>query len=115
MASVTTFDNLSIDGVAVPAADFVAGSGSFKETGKDIETTTADGKMHHDRQSIKPEAACSLYGNKESLNSPAGLGQAIVIKRGAVTVKSFTGIISAEYDSASRQTKLTLTGDPIVQ
>jgi hypothetical protein len=112
MASILPFDNATLDGTTVAASDFVHGSGQYTEAGQDIQTTTADGKIHHDRQSVTRRASMELYGDKTSLNSAVGLGVTCVLKRSSSTITTFTGIVSATYNESSKTTRIEIAGDP---
>ncbi len=106
------FDNAVFGSTAVPATAFVHGSGSISLKGEDTATTTADGRIHNDRIAENYEASCELYGDQTSLDSAAGLGDAIVFKAGTDTVLSGTGIVSAEYSKEKNTTSISIAGDP---
>jgi hypothetical protein len=108
MASVLPFDNASIGGVSVPAAEFVEGSGVYKETGHDNAVTTADGRIHNYRQTITREASFECYGDKSALATGKGLGVAVTVG----SVGSFTGLVTAAYDTSNRKTSVSVKGDP---
>jgi len=115
MASVLPFDNMTIAGAGhvVAAADFVRGSGHYVSSGNDVAVTTADGRIHNVRQSKTPSASCELYGDQTDISSPAGLAEAIVLKRDSDTVASFSGIVTAVYNKESRTTRVDIAGDPV--
>jgi hypothetical protein len=112
MANILPFDNASLGGTAVAVADFVHGSGQYSEAGQDIRVVTADNRIHNIRQSVARRASFEAYGDKSSLNSPAGLGQAIVLTRASTQVASFTGIVTATYNEQSKTTRIEIAGDP---
>lgn len=114
MASVLRFDNMTIDGTAVAASVFVSGSGRIMHGGDDVTTTTADGRIQHDRRAYNPRAECSLYGDQTAFETDDGLGVPCVFKRGTNTVNSYTCAVSAavsDVDGASI-TRLTFVADP---
>jgi len=107
------FNNATIGGTTVSTSDFVHGSGTLTENGQDVATTTADGRIHNDRQAVNIQAEMELYGDKTTLNSDVGLSEAIVLKQDSDTVKSVNGIVTATYNKQSRTTRVSIQGDPV--
>ena len=115
MACELPFDFVSIGGTPCDTDGFVYGSSSLDETGNDIATTTADNKIHNDRQSLNTAFSFECYGDQESLTSPAGCSEAIIVKQGGssgTTVASFNGIATAVFNEASNTTAVSIAGDP---
>jgi hypothetical protein len=111
MSSILPFDNAVINGTEIETTDFVNGSGSLTEKGSDTSVTTADNRIHNIRKSISRSADFELYGDQTSLNSAPGLGTSCVLKHGSSEVASFTGIVSASYNSSSLTTSISIAGD----
>ena len=78
-----------------------------------MATTTADGRIQHDRRALNLRAECSCYGDQCALETDNGLGVAVIFKRGTATVKSATMAVScavSDVDGASIS-RMTFVGD----
>jgi len=113
MAAVLRFDNIDVDGTAVAETEFVSGSGRLTLTGDDVTTTTADGRIQHDRRILNLRAECSLYGDYNSLETDNGLGVVCQFLRGTSTVKTATMAVSVVVsgDVADKQSRVSFVGD----
>jgi len=127
MVSVLPFNHIKLDGVEVAGPDaFVHGTGRLTARGEDSAVTTADGQIHNFRSAMQYEAAAEIKGNampKETA-SPATLdGQGWPQLAGTVSLgyvatrggeptelKSFSGIITVEYDSETDKSTLSIAG-----
>lgn len=127
MASVLPFNNITIATVVVagPLA-FVYGTGRLTIRGEDSAQTTADGLIHNYRNSLQYEAACELKGNfmaKETaspgtvsgqgwpqLSATVSLGYVSARDAEVVEVKSFSAIITVEYDTENDKSTVTISG-----
>ena len=127
MASVLPFNNITVASVEVagPLA-FVYGTGRLTIRGEDSAQTTADGLIHNYRNSLQYEAACELKGNfmaKETaspatvsgqgwpqLSATVSLGYVSARDAEVVEVKSFSAIITVEYDTENDKSTVTISG-----
>lgn len=127
MASVLPFNNITVATVVVagPLA-FVYGTGRLTIRGEDSAQTTADGLIHNYRNSLQYEAACELKGNfmaKETaspatasgngwpqLSATVSLGYVSARDAEVVEVKSFSAIITVEYDTENDKSTVTISG-----
>ncbi len=112
MASVMPFDNAVIDGTAVPASTFIAGSGEYREEGVDVAVTTADGRIHRERQAVLRRARFRVRGNlAASLESGVGPTVPVSLKLGANAIAAFSGLVTARYLAGKRETRVEIRGD----
>ena len=113
MASILPFDNGTIGGDAFATTDMVHGSGSAVFEGTDIQVTTADGRIHNVRQSVKVTASFELYGDQTAFKTGVGVAEAMVLKRDSATIQggSFNGLCSAVYDKSTETTRIDITSD----
>ena len=127
MASVLPFNHIKVATVEVagPLA-FVYGTGRLTIRGEDSAQTTADGLIHNYRNSLQYEAACELKGNfmaKETaspttvsgqgwpqLSATVSLGYVSARDAEVVEVKSFSAIITVEYDTENDKSTVTISG-----
>ena len=127
MACVLPFNHLAVDDVIIASpADFVYGSGTLNLTGQDSAVTTADGQIHNYRSSLTPEASCEVRGdvrNRDTGSPTTWDGQtwptlsgkvtlSLVSSRNAnpVPIKTFAGMISVQFDSATNKSSLSISG-----
>lgn len=127
MACRLPFNQITFNGALLAGpADFVYGTGTLNLKGEDQAVTTADGAIHNYRSALTPDASCELRGDKRlsATGAPSTwLGKTwpsvagavkleYVASRGAAaeTVKEFTGILSAEFDSSTNKTSVNITG-----
>ena len=110
MASILPFSACTLGGTAIASDEFVEGSGTYIETGFDIEVTTADHARHHIRKTIQRMAQLRVYGDKTSVQTDGGLSvsQIITLSSGDQT---FNGLVTAQYDKATETTLLTIKSD----
>lgn len=112
MASLLRFDNCALGTNTLAATSFVTGSGRVAMAGDDGKVTTADGRIHNFRRTITPKADCELYGNQTVVETAVGLGVVCTFKRGTTTVKTFTGVVTAQYQDNTKTTKVSVVGTP---
>lgn len=112
MASRLRFDNCVLGTNTIAAAAFVSGSGRITLAGDDGKVTTGAGRIHNFRRTITPKAECELYGDQTVVETAPGLGVTCAFKRGTTTVKSFTAVVSPQYQDNMKTTKVTATGAP---
>lgn len=127
MASILPFNSITIGGVEVAGPDaFVYGSGRLNCRGEDSAVTTANGMIHNYRNAVQYESTVELKGNfmpKETAAPVALDGQAwpqlaavvslgYVSDRGGVAaeVKSFSALMTVEYDSETDKSTVTISG-----
>lgn len=114
MAKTKAFNNASIAGstTGLTTAAFVSGSGVFTPALNKKDVTTADGNRHYIPYEKGGTASFSVYGNLLHVNTPAGLGVAIILKLDSSTVYSGTGLVTASYNDIEDQTKIDIKFDP---
>lgn len=112
MASVLPFDNAVLGGTTITTALMVAGSGTLTETGSDKQTTTADGRIHYDREKLNTTAALEVYGDYTDATTAAGLAVTCTLKDALVTVKTGSALVTAVYNDSSKTTSMNLAFDP---
>jgi hypothetical protein len=111
MPSLFPFDNAQVGDLALPAGVFLPGSACYTERGRDLATTTADGRIHYDRQAILRAATFALRGPHPELDSASGAPVTVTLRRGAVALVSFPGVVTAAYQARSHTTTVTIVGD----
>ncbi len=114
MPSLLPFDNALIGDHHLPAELVLPGSGTYQERGRDIATTTADGRIHHDRQAVDIRARLELRGDHTHLDTLPATTDTITLRRGSTVIATFTGLVSASWSDRTRTTILDFAGDPIV-
>lgn len=112
MAKVKAFNNATIGGTPVATSAFVNGTGSYEPKLNIKDATTADGKRHYVPYEKGGTASFEAYGNKLSLNTPVGLGVAIVLNLDSAAVGSGTGLVSTSYNDIEDKTKIDIKLDP---
>jgi len=126
MACVLPFNNIVIGATTIGPDAFVYGSGQLQLAGQDSAVTTADGMIHNFRSSLTPSSSFELRGDQRAKDTgapgtwsgqtwaslPGTITLGYVASRGATatTVKSFTGIISVEYDSSTNKSSVQISG-----
>jgi hypothetical protein len=128
MSSILPFNQIkSGSSVIASPADFVYGTGRLELKGEDNAVTTADGLIHNYRSAVAYSGSCEVRGDKRlALDTAApatSSGQTwpsletsltfeYVSSRTAdpVTVLSFSGLISVEYDSDLNKSTINITG-----
>jgi len=112
MASILPFDNAVLGSTTITTALMVAGSGSASETGSDKSTTTADGRIHYDREKINSSASLEAIGDYTDATTAAGLGVTCTLLDDEAEVKTGTGLVTAVYNASSKTTSFSITYDP---
>jgi hypothetical protein len=112
MAAQLTFDNCTIGAVDIATSAFVRG-GNLSLDPNMAEVATADGALHQIPSYVGGSASCRIKGDYLSLNTPVGLGVAIVLKSGSSTVHSGTGLVTASYAENDNATSLEMKLDPV--
>lgn len=127
MACRLPFNQITVGGTKVAGPeDFIYGTGSLTLTGQDSAVTTADGMVHNYRAALTPSATCEFRGDArlKETGAPASWDAAAwpelsgtvkleyVASRGgaATTVRTFQGLVAAEYDSSQNKTTVNITG-----
>ncbi len=128
MSCILPFNQIKSGSTVIASpADFVYGTGRLELKGEDSAVTTADGLIHNYRSAVTYSGSCEVRGDKRlalDTGAPASLsGQTwptletpltleYVSARSAepVTVKTFGGLISVEYDSDLNKSTVTITG-----
>ena len=128
MACILPFNCVKVDGVAIAGpADFEYGSGQLTLNGEDSAVVTADGRIHNYRVALTPSGSAALRGDKRSSETGyvAADGQSWPTLAGTLSfyymasltdssptlIRTFPGIISAEYDTQANRTTLSIQGD----
>lgn len=122
MASVLPFNQIKIGSTVVAGpSNFIYGTGKLTLKGDDNAVTTADGKIHNYRVALHPEGNVEVRGDKRSydtgqtekwptLSSSIELGYVAAKGETATVVKTFSGIISVEYDGENNKSTISING-----
>jgi len=113
MSSLLPFDHAYLGASHLPPGTFLPGSATYTERGRDLATTTADGRIHHDRLAILRSANFTLRGDHTSLDTADGPPVIVTLCRGELALVIFPGLVTATYHARSHTTAIAIVGDPL--
>ncbi len=110
MASILTFNKISIDGTVYDKDVFVVNSGKMNINPSLQKHTTDDGYIHRAILGNTVTVSCGIHGNVVN-TIEQGRGQGVVCKLYTDTDEhlSVTGIAKATYNSKSRISSINIT------
>ncbi|MBE6407784.1 MAG: hypothetical protein E7038_04175 [Lentisphaerae bacterium] len=101
------FDNVTIDGLTIPENELVAGTMRFASSGNDTAVTTADGKTHFIRRTIRREAEFDVFGNRNDLCKLKPVS-AVFQRCGSVFITFQKALVRTEYNAERHSTRVTV-------
>ncbi len=101
------FDSVTINGLSIAENELVAAAMRFISGGNDTTVTTADGKVHRFRRSIRREAMFELFGDRSALCELRPV--TVVFQRNGTNFLTFSkALVSAEFHAERNSTRVSV-------
>lgn len=101
------FDSVVIDGIEIGPEEIVAETMRFVSGGNDTSVTTADGKRHVFRKSVRREAVFEIFGDRQDLLRLKAV-PSVLMWNGEIFLTFSRTLLSARFDEERNTTSVRL-------